>query len=660
MFKEAEVLPGMAKGVGEFAVDAALTVPRAKAAMYADPEGSKEFVGKVASGDREARKKLATGASESMVEPAATMGDAALAKYAAEEGKYGEAALYGGMILLPGVLQLLGKSMSKGWLKSAAEAGEEIPDEAAKKMNDLAKRVDEGKVTDDMQIRRELAQIEDDHAYDYQASLGDRDTDFDFESVSGKPPGGGGRSRFQNFEEDLRRIAIERDQFELTGSEPSGVLPDQATLDELQELDYLMGQHDGPLSAQQINQRRTEIMEEFYANNPQLRGGGTPSGGGVAAFKANEAAKQEYRRSKGLGVYEPELSSPKFGLSNQGHHNVVEDLGPLLPEDRYLLEEFSGKYNLSETELRQLRDEYVAYGYDDFPGRSERGFEEIDIPGSLPIGGRVPEFTEDTGIDQYKKLVMSFADEGRPFSFTEVFTDPSQPFDQDLYKAVDELVAEGRISGPSPFDDNVYDEFGRPLTHDTMVYTKTPSGGGRYSVLDEGWGGDSKLTNRYINEMQDKLYGEVQGKLPKSVYRDQLIKLQRMGEQEAAIISGDLEISRAHAEQIFADNADTRQKMAEFIQRREGGRSIDDIEGPSEAEIQQMIEQSRFGDPEELEMLKEDMRRLAELQQRAQLEPGRVRGTRTPSVPGASSKVPEGTSRAERKGTPRERPKKKE
>ena len=84
------------------------------------------------------------------------------------------------------------------------------------------------------------------------------------------------------------------------------------------------------------------------------------------------------------------MSSPKFGLSNQGHHNVVEDLGPLLPEDRDLLEQFSGKYNLSETELRQLRDEYVAYGYDDFPSRSQRGFREIDIPDSLPIPSLKP------------------------------------------------------------------------------------------------------------------------------------------------------------------------------------------------------------------------------------------------------------------------------
>ena len=111
---------------------------------------------------------------------------------------------------------------------------------------------------------------------------------------------------------------------------------------------------------------------------------------GVDAFKKNEAAEQEYFRSKGRGVYEPEKSSPKFGLSNQGHHNVVEDLGPLLPEDRALLDTFAGKYGLNELELRQLRDEYVAYGYDDFPGRSARGFDEIPIPESFGAATVLP------------------------------------------------------------------------------------------------------------------------------------------------------------------------------------------------------------------------------------------------------------------------------
>lgn len=78
----------------------------------------------------------------------------------------------------------------------------------------------------------------------------------------------------------------------------------------------------------------------------------------------------------------------------------------------------------------------------------EESAKYFELKRQNPRGlGRVPAFTEDTGIDQYKELVMSFADEGRPFSFTEVYTDPSGPFDQDLYKAVDELIAEGEFLG---------------------------------------------------------------------------------------------------------------------------------------------------------------------------------------------------------------------
>ena len=81
---------------------------------------------------------------------------------------------------------------------------------------------------------------------------------------------GGGSSMFDDFMDDLRRISKEQDQFEISGTEPRGILPDRAVLDELQELDNLMGQSDSPLSARQINQRRAAIMDDFYTKNPQL------------------------------------------------------------------------------------------------------------------------------------------------------------------------------------------------------------------------------------------------------------------------------------------------------------------------------------------------------------------------------------------------------
>ena len=365
------------KGVGEFAVDAALTVPRAKAAMYTDPEGSKEFMGAVASGDREARKQLATGASESMVEPAATMGDAALTKYAAEEGDYGTAALYGASVLLPFV--------SVGWLKAALKAGE-VPPEAAKKIADLEKRYEAGDVTDDMQVRRELAQIEDDHAYDYQASLGERDTDFDFESVSGKPPSGG-----RSIDE---RLAAEGIPVRFPG-------------------------RTGPRDPDFEMRREISTRDAFY--------GGQESGG----------------------------------------------------------------------KLFRIGDRYI---------------EAANVDDAIRLA------TNEDGFEHY-------------------------------------------IAVPD-------------------IQT-------RFNVRTE----------------------------------DDLRRI----------------ITEASPEE-----------SAKYFDMKGGGRSIDDIEGPSEAEIQQMVETSKFGDPEELEMMKEDMRRMAELEQGAQIESGRVRRSRTPGAAGASGKVPEGTSRADR------------
>lgn len=157
-----------AADAGKSVLEAVTVVPRTKAAIAADPAGAKEFAKSVLSGDREAIRTAATEASEGAAEPFATMGDAALSLDAAERGEFGEAAGYAGLVVLPGVLQTLGKSMSKGWLKSATEAGEEIPDEAAKKLEDLAKRVDEGKITDDMQVRRELARVEDTYRAAYK------------------------------------------------------------------------------------------------------------------------------------------------------------------------------------------------------------------------------------------------------------------------------------------------------------------------------------------------------------------------------------------------------------------------------------------------------------------------------------------------------------
>ena len=128
------------KAAGDMMTDAALTVPRAKVAMYADPEGSEEFARSVVAGDREARQQLATGASESMVEPAATMGDVALTKYAVEEGRFGEAAITGAAVLLPYVSAAALRAIMKGGSKAA--------DDAAKQLADLESGLKDGTISE--------------------------------------------------------------------------------------------------------------------------------------------------------------------------------------------------------------------------------------------------------------------------------------------------------------------------------------------------------------------------------------------------------------------------------------------------------------------------------------------------------------------------------
>tara|TARA_R110000824_G_scaffold101193_3_gene240398 strand:+ start:419 stop:2911 length:2493 start_codon:yes stop_codon:yes gene_type:complete len=407
-FKEAEGLRELGTTVGpvvkEAAEDVVLAGPRAKAAVYSDPEGAKEFGRAVVSGDRPAIRTLSEEVSKSAVEPFATAADATLGGLAAEEGKYGEAALYGGLLLLPATLQTLGGKLSKGWLKKAAEAGEEIPDEAAKKMDDLAKRVDEGKVTDDMQIRRELAGIEDAHKAEYMQS---------------KPPGGGavsGRSaglleaqarvpeienKLGSIEDRLYELRTQREN--LSGADVRKSLEEEDILrrqrmDLRRELRDIAPQRSSRSYGERESARRGRMARKGLTLEGEPLTGvkkdlmdmyGAGSRRGPESFRQHQLARTE---RMGLAGGDPKLASPKFGLKDQGHHNVVEDLGPLLPEDRDLLGRFADDYNLTEAESRQLRDEYVAYGYDDFPGRSARGFEEIPVEdaGALVRGGKPP------------------------------------------------------------------------------------------------------------------------------------------------------------------------------------------------------------------------------------------------------------------------------
>jgi hypothetical protein len=159
----------VAGDIGEFGAAAAEGVGEAikapfeyRAALATDPKGTmaatKEFGSRVMSGDPEARRQTAEGVSMSMVEPFAMAADAELARQDLAKGDYTGAAISGASVLLPFV--------SAGWLKTAMRKGD-VPSEAAEKVAELERRVDAGEVTDDMQIRRELAMIEDDHMADY-------------------------------------------------------------------------------------------------------------------------------------------------------------------------------------------------------------------------------------------------------------------------------------------------------------------------------------------------------------------------------------------------------------------------------------------------------------------------------------------------------------
>ena len=674
----------VAGDIGEFGAAAAEGVGEVikapfeyRAALATDPKGTmaatKEFGSRVMSGDPEARRQTAEGVSMSMVEPFATAADAELARQDLAKGDYTGAAISGASVLLPFV--------SAGWLKTAMRKGD-VPSEAAEKVAELERRVDAGEVTDDMQIRRELAMIEDDHMADYyggspseemgriqEDDLGpadagvpdpedlsmERQQDY-YEGITtdmrgtprggmetfemtpegpkrfdqGGTPGGGGRFVLR---EDAKAMALENlpEGWLKEAIESDGFIPDQLVEDlneapslhqkrkmrpddirrdygELQNMfaeqaSYGPGGHKLTEEEKQMLRRRIAKANEYLKENPSGYDRRTGDGSINYDYVNNDSLMIEQHRDidqymldndtrfeAGMLMLEPKGSrgTPRGGSGGgsnyklgtwsdqyrksgytQAHHDRYRLLKKAEDDafDKVEREGFEPGSQEEDDFLQSMFDENLANELLEL--ETIRATERRGQRGR----GRVPEFTEDTGIDQYKELVMSYADEGRPFSFTEVFTDPSQPFDQDLYKAVDELIAEGRISGPTT--DLKLDKFGRVLNHDTMIYTKAP---GR------------------------------------------------------------------------------------------GGRGIDDLEGPSEEEIRSMVAQDqagalKFGDAEEYAMMMEDLRRGAGQVQQEIVDRARIGRSRTPMKPGTKAPganpgegQPEGTARAERRGPPRERP----
>ena len=606
---------GVIKGAGE-----AIVEPFAKGRQWInraarDPDvalEAGEFARRVSSGDRESRKQLAEGMSESIIEPLATAGDVGMAKYAAEEGKWGEAAMYGGLILIPSVVQILGKSMSKGWLKKAAEAGEEIPDEAAKKMNDLAKRVDEGKVTDDMQIRRELAGIEDTHKAEYMEMP--------------PPP----KARKEELEEIL----------ELDASGPSGYAGGG-------EYDADHPYVTSPEYKKMIDDAQKELNEIIRAE--RSGGGGKPPGGGSARSRIDRFAStpdakvrlESKARERGLSVDQFLDELEEFEMDRE-----------ISTRDAFYGDQESGG------KLFQFGDRYIeAADVDDAIrlATNEDGFEHYMYQGVLRDG---PPYNVNTD-DDLRRLITEASPEesAKYFEIKRVnprggathHPQPRSGGGEGYPNLMDDLRSDLRNTDPGPLVDKDQARFtiDRIAELDQWEETIRKTGKGQVKATINDPEAEMKTIAHWRRQIAKDYYKN------KAVRSDQI---RRYGGPDLDPYDSD-DLDTLTPSQLKEKALhDERSRMLE-----ERGYDDDfDAAGPSEAEIQEMIQTSKFGDPNELEMLKEDMRRIAGWKQGAQVESGRVRGSRTPGTPSASGKIPEGTSRAEPKGPRRERPKKKD
>ena len=707
-------IKGAAEGVGDV-----IKAPfEYRAALATDPAGTmaatKEFGSRVMSGDPEARRQAAEGVSMSTVEPFATAADAELARQDLAKGDYAGAAISGASVLLPFV--------SAGWLKTAMRKGD-VPSEAAEKVAELERRVDAGEVTDDMQIRREIAMIEDAHALDYAKSRPVEDpmqqgrsrprADVDPEGArefDREPPGYMGMSRpnqpmsrfsegHERFIDELRTDMAEDTNFgELSGRFYNDLLAIDKREDMLRSVgkDARGRQLDDVQITneyEKLSKERQALANEYYVGKAEreaaLRHEGsyvppgsktslagepvTPPGGGAGSFKRDQLARTE---RMGLAGGDPKLSSPKFGLKDQGHHNVVEDLGPLLPEDRDLLGRFAEDYNLSETELRQLRDEYVAYGYDDFPGRSARGFEEIDIPGDLPGGGgarSMMDLESDPKVAQKINYIIEMENSDAMHWLDDQYQ-AGKVSREEVLKELDVIAEQAQFDNyvdPDAYPNlarpqTMFDRAGRPMPElppfepatevdrkviqDTLrKYLRKEGGPGSGSNYRAGTGSKEADEFGYTSE-HEKRYQQLldmENAEYKRLEADGFTTWEIGGMQT---LPEDMEIEFDELDEL-RDTLDPGRGSSRPSDtppptrpsyRPPGGRS----EGPSEAEIQAMVDQ-RFGDPNELEMMKEDMRRMAELtqdEQIAQAKKNRARRSRTPGAPGAT----EGSVKRER------------
>lgn len=110
---------------------------------------------------------------------------------------------------------------------------------------------------------------------------------------------------------------------------------------------------------------------KFYQDLEAARAAAKPSGGGASALEPFPEYVPSPAGIMARSALDRSSVSPRFGLSDARHSGlsgppVVRDLGPLTADDRYLLSKDRRAQGLPEPELRELRDEYAAFGYDDY------------------------------------------------------------------------------------------------------------------------------------------------------------------------------------------------------------------------------------------------------------------------------------------------------
>tara|TARA_R110002012_G_scaffold24499_6_gene81787 strand:- start:43 stop:1872 length:1830 start_codon:yes stop_codon:yes gene_type:complete len=599
--------------------------------------------------------------------------------------------------------------MSKGWLKSAAEAGKEIPDEAARKLNDLAKRVDEGKVTDDMQIRREIAMVEDAHRLEYMQSVppvGERKSAFEpfpeyvpsptgitsdstkrkiaddvskvtetSERIKSKLPGGG-----RSVDDKMLSEISTRDAFGRTsGGRLFKIEDDYIEAADLDDAVRLATDDDGfyhyvfargidePDDIRSVIKEASpeESAKYFDLKRQDPRGikflersrGGTPGGGGN--FKIGTWDDQ-YRKSGYTQAHHDRYNFLKKAEDDAFDKLEREGFEPgSQAEDDFFQSMFDEKMSDELLELEMIRGA---------ERRGQRGRGDVapsgggrSVDAEKMLSGQLEQINKDLDYE-YNQLELNTDPESvrlAELSILDLLTKKRQLVDSETRSGRIDKGDIDRFSGelsrsqfkPQDFPDVDLNPDQEDLLNTISELGEKTVGANKYRVT-----GRFPENPDLIDWFQTKL-SLLRGR-PSEPGIDRSEYLNALVDTYADIGKNYDDFFRVSGFKDEFSSGKLNDRLSQnYADRIDSGRRIDDLEGPSEAEIRQMVEQGRFGDPEELEMLKEDMRRMAQLEQGAQIGRGRARQSRSPGTPGVSGEIPEGTSRADRKGGKRERPK---